>query len=97
MPKEFERSQLNVRSQMDCTPRLENHYPVALDGRCTHFRGIHSYDLPAQRGNALSQPQVWPMFGGHMGELRLRHDSSVHRFASAVVVAASIAGLRGEF
>jgi hypothetical protein len=46
--------------------------------------------------NALSQPQVWPVSGGQMGELRLWDDSSVHRFASAVVAGASIAGLRRE-
>src|SRR5580704_10077487 len=57
---------------------------------------IHSHDLPAPRRNALSQPQVWPVSRGQMGESRLWDDSSVHRFASAVVAGASIAGLCGE-
>src|ERR1700730_10685712 len=71
--------------------------PVALDGRYTDFGCIHSYDLPAPRRKARSHPQAWPVFRGQMGELRLWDDSSVHRFASAVVAGASIAGLRGEF
>jgi len=70
--------------------------PRRLDGHCTGFVCIHSYDLPAPCRNALSQLQVWPGSTGQMGELRLWDDSSVHRFASAVVAGASIAGLRGE-
>ena len=73
-----------------------NSLAVALDGRYTDFGCIHSYDLLAPRRNALSQPQVWPVSRGQMGELRLWDDSSVHRFAGAVVAGASIAGLRGE-
>src|SRR5580692_10517772 len=64
--------------------------------RSTDFGCIHSYDLPAPHRNALSQPQVWPVSGGQKGELRLWDDSSVRRFASAVVAVASIAGFRGE-
>ena len=60
------------------------------------FGCTQSYDLPAPRRNALSQPQVWPVCRGQMGELRLWDDSSVHRFASVFVGGASIAGLRGE-
>src|ERR1700693_1974772 len=58
---------------------------------------IHSYDLPAPRRNALSQPRVWPVSGSQMGGSRLQGDSTAHGFASAVVDGASIAGLRGEF
>lgn len=68
----------------------------ALDGRYTNFGCIYSYDLSAPRRNAVSPPQVWPVSSGQMGELRLWDDSSVHRFARAVVAGASGAGLRGE-
>ncbi len=64
--------------------------------RYTDFGCIHRYDLPSPRRNALSQPQVWLVFSGQTGELRLWDDSSVHRFACAVVAGASIAVLRGE-
>ena len=60
--------------------------------------GIYSYDLPAPRRDALSQPQIWPVSTSEdqMGEMRLWDDSSLHRFAGAAVAGAFIAGLRGE-
>src|ERR1700677_1726659 len=70
--------------------------PVALDGGDTDCGCIHSYDLSARQSNALTQPQVWPVSRGQMARLRLWDDSTVHRFAAAVVAGASIAGLRGE-
>ena len=83
-------------SEMGCIPRLVNHYPSPSMGAISGFGCIHSYDLPVPRRNALSEPQVWPVSRSQMGKLRLWDYSSVHRFASAVVADAFVAGLRGE-
>jgi hypothetical protein len=68
----------------------------ALNGIIRTLAVYIDYDLPAPRRSALSQPPVWLVSRGQMGELPLWDDSRFHRFASAVVADASIAGLRGE-
>jgi hypothetical protein len=76
--------------------RQGNCYPSPCMAAIQTLAVYISYDLPASRRNSLSQPQVWPVSRGPMGELGLWDDSSVHRFASPVVAGASIAGVRGK-
>jgi hypothetical protein len=66
------------------------------DGRYAEVGGIYSYDLSVPRRTVLPQPQVWPVSSGQMDKLRPSDNSSLHRFAGAVIASASIAGVRGE-
>src|ERR1700733_7022752 len=75
-------------------PRLESH-PSPGMGVMRALAVYISYALPPPRHNPLSQPPIWPLSRGQMGELHLLDDSSVHRFAGAVLAVACIAGLRG--
>src|ERR1700730_11399016 len=67
----------------------------SLYGRYMTFGCIHRYDLPAPYRDARSEPQVLPVYKGWMDESCLRDESSVDRFARAVVAGVSIAGHRG--
>lgn len=99
------------RTNCRCSPRtapLRNvagraiHPPCVRRGQLPSMAVIRTlpvyigYDSPAPRRNALSPPQVWLLSKGQMGELHVGNDSSLHRFASVVVAAVSMACLRGE-
>lgn len=66
-----------------------------LEWQHVDFAVYIGYDLPAQRHNALSQPQVWPVSKVQMDKLRFWDDSKADRSAGPVVAVATIAGLRG--